>query len=671
MTSTITRVLVANRGEIARRVFRTCRRLGIETVAVHSDADAGLPFVAEADAAVRLPGNTPAETYLRGDLVIEAARRAGADAIHPGYGFLSENAGFARAVAEAGLTWIGPDPDSIERMGSKIESKKLMEAAGVPVLGNLSVDTATEDDLPLLVKASAGGGGRGMRVVRTLADLAGEVEKASAEAASAFGDGTVFVEPYVERGRHVEVQVVGDGAGGVLVLGERDCSLQRRHQKVVEESPAPGLSAEVAGALHEAARKAGEAISYRGAGTVEFLYDAKTERFYFLEMNTRLQVEHPVTELVHGVDLVELQLDVAEGGAEVSRLASLAPQPPQGHAIEVRLYAEDPAADYAPQTGLLHELAIDHDDAFALRGHGIRLDTGFESGDEVGTFYDAMLAKVIAYAPTRAQAARALARTLETARIHGPVTNRDQLVASLRHPAFLDVTGVATSFYDEHPETLAGADADPLLPFAGAVALAEHRRTGAKVQSRIPAGFRNVVAAPQVTRFELGGDEVEVAWLGGREGYRPAEVSTGASTEGVRVLAAGPTEVVLDDAGVVRRYRTRVVAGPGDPGAVAVLVDGPRGGATLRVVPRFVDPSTQVAEGSLLAPMPGSVIAVHAAVGDEVAEGQPILVMEAMKMQHTIAAPYAGTVTELSATAGQQVEAGTVLAVVDAGGDNA
>ncbi len=346
MTTTMKRLLVANRGEIARRVFATCRRLGIETVAVHSDADAGLPFVREADAAVRLPGNSPTETYLRADLVLEAARRTGADAIHPGYGFLSENADFARAVIAAGITWVGPAPESIEQMGSKIESKKLMEAAGVPVLTNHSVETATDKDLPLLVKASAGGGGRGMRVVRTLADLPTEIAAAEAEAESAFGDGTVFVEPYVEQGRHVEVQVLGH-RDGVLVLGERDCSIQRRHQKVVEEAPAPNLADATRSALHEAARAAAAAIDYRGAGTVEFLYDAETERFFFLEMNTRLQVEHPVTELVHGVDLVEQQLAVAEG----RRLDERVIGETYGHAIEVRLYAEDPAHDWQPQSG--------------------------------------------------------------------------------------------------------------------------------------------------------------------------------------------------------------------------------------------------------------------------------------------------------------------------------
>src|SRR5690606_28159740 len=321
MSSTIHRLLVANRGEIASRVFATCRRLGIETVAVHSDADAGLPFVAEADLAVRLPGNSPAETYLRADLVLDAARRSGADAIHPGYGFLSENAGFARAVLDAGLTWVGPAPASIEQMGSKIAAKRLMAEAGVPCLDDLDPATVTAEDLPVLVKASAGGGGRGMRIVRDLESLSTAVDSARDEAASAFGDGAVFVEPYVERGRHVEVQVVGT-PDGVLVLGDRDCSLQRLHQKVGEEAPAPGLRDEVRAALHGAARAAAAAIDYRGAGTVEFLYDAATERFYFLEMNTRLQVEHPVTEAVLGIDLVEAQIAVAEGRPVVERDSS-------------------------------------------------------------------------------------------------------------------------------------------------------------------------------------------------------------------------------------------------------------------------------------------------------------------------------------------------------------
>ncbi|HET7431381.1 MAG TPA: biotin carboxylase N-terminal domain-containing protein, partial [Nocardioides sp.] len=400
----IRRLLVANRAEIASRVFRTCRDLGIETVAVHSDADAGLPYVGEADHAVRLPGNAPGETYLRIDLLLDAASRAGADAVHPGYGFLSENADFARAVVDAGLTWVGPSAESIEAMGSKVRAKQIVGEVGVPVL--VPPGAPTDADLPLLVKASAGGGGRGMRVVRDLARLDAEVAAARAEAESAFGDGTVFVEPYVERGRHVEVQVVGDTHGAVEVYGERDCSVQRRHQKVVEETPAPGLPEATRAALHTAARDAATAVGYVGAGTVEFLYDPAADRFFFLEMNTRLQVEHPVTELVHGVDLVALQLAVAEG-----RPVPPAPAP-SGHAIEVRLYAEDPAAGYAPQSGTLAAFEIPE-------APGLRVDAGYASGNEVSTFYDAMLAKVVVHAPTREQAARTLAGALTRARLHG------------------------------------------------------------------------------------------------------------------------------------------------------------------------------------------------------------------------------------------------------------
>ncbi len=448
----INRLLVANRAEIASRVFRTCRSLGIETVAIHSEADASLPYVGEADVAVALGGNSPTETYLDSDAVLDAAKRTGADAIHPGYGFLSENAGFARAVEASGLTWVGPSPEAIEAMGSKLEAKRIMRDAGVPVLsswtpdGGRAASAGERLEAPLIVKASAGGGGRGMRIVRDLARLDEEVALATAEAESAFGDGTVFVEPYVERGRHVEVQVVGDRQGDVLVLGERDCSIQRRHQKVVEEAPAPDLAPTVAAAMHEAARAAATAIGYVGAGTVEFLYDPGTERFFFLEMNTRLQVEHPVTEEVFGVDLVALQLAVAEGAScapdrsmEWSQ-AHGAGRSPVGHAIEARLYAEDPARDYQPQSGVLTAFDIP-------AGEGIRVEAGFAAGSEVSTHYDAMLAKVIAHGPTRLAAARRLAGALDRARIHGVTTNRDLLVAILRDPDFL-AARVTTDFLD-------------------------------------------------------------------------------------------------------------------------------------------------------------------------------------------------------------------------------
>lgn len=673
---TITRLLVANRGEIARRVFRTCRELGIDTVAVFSSADQDMPFVRDADQAVHLPGNTPAETYLRGDLVIAAARAAGADAIHPGYGFLSENADFARAVVEAGLTWVGPDPSSIERMGSKIESKKLMEAAGVPVLGSLTSDTATEADLPLLVKASAGGGGRGMRIVNTLGELTGEIEKASSEAASAFGDGTVFVEPYIQSGRHIEVQVVGT-ADGALVFGERDCSVQRRHQKVIEEAPAPALPPETRRHLHAAAKAAAEAIDYRGAGTVEFLYDVAKDRFYFLEMNTRLQVEHPVTEAVFGVDLVALQIAVAEGRpleADNSYGSGAADLEPQGHAIEVRLYAEDPAHGYQPQSGRLTRFEIPGVvSEFATTGHGIRLDSGVGSGDEIGTFYDAMIAKVIVWAPTRDQALRQLAGALRRAQIHGLTTNRDLLVELLGHQVVVDAE-MSTTWLDGaadndelrtlSPGSVPGDVVTQASAFLAATAawIAE-QAARRPVQQRIPSGFRNVISAPQRATFVLAGTEVEIGWLPVRGGgYRLVDLY--GEVEGAEADAPVRTEsgwrVVVRKDGLSRPFDVAIAGQQVD-------VDWAGGHLPLTRRPRFVDPSTQVAEGSLLAPMPGSVVAVHAAVGDTVTEGQPLLVMEAMKMQHTIAAPYAGTVTELDVTLGQQVEAGAVLAVVSTG----
>jgi propionyl-CoA carboxylase alpha chain len=665
----IEKLLVANRGEIARRVFASCRRLGIGTVAVHSDADASAPFVGDADAAVRLPGNAPADTYLRGDLIIAAAKAAGADAIHPGYGFLSENAEFAAAVVEAGLTWVGPSPDSIRAMGSKVESKKLMAAAGVPVLGDLTPETAAEADLPLLVKASAGGGGRGMRIVRSLADLPEEIAKARAEAESAFGDGTVFVEPFIESGRHVEVQVLGTG-GRAIVFGERDCSVQRRHQKVIEEAPAPGLPAETRVVLHEAARKAAEAIDYRGAGTVEFLYDADQDRFFFLEMNTRLQVEHPVTEEIFGVDLVELQLAVAEGRSldtsspSGSNYSTTGGGEPRGHAVEVRLYAEDPAAGFAPQTGLLTALDIPGVKAEFELAHGLRLDSGVVAGNEIGTFYDAMIAKVICWAPTREQAARRLAGALAAARIHGLRTNRDLLVGLLRSDVFLDAR-MHTTWLDD-PAVAAGLgaldeEAVRLSAFAGALALAERARAASAYHARIPVGWRNVPSQPQLTVFGVSTgsthetSEIEVRWWGGR-------VPRHAERDDVTVVAASPEEVTLAVNGVERTFAVAIVS---DPHGSQVDVDSSLGHVALRKLPRFTDPADRVAAGSLLAPMPGSVVAVHAQVGDVVEEGRPLLVLEAMKMQHTITAPHAGTVTELDVAVGDQVAGGAVLVVVD------
>ncbi|MCK7627555.1 ATP-grasp domain-containing protein [Streptomyces sp. RS10V-4] len=627
-------VLVANRGEIARRIFRTCRELGVATVAVHSDADADAAHVREADGAVRLPGDAPADTYLRGDLIVEAARAAGADAVHPGYGFLSESAAFAAAVAGAGLVWIGPPPAAIEAMASKTRAKELMAAAGVPLLAPVDPAAATAADLPLLVKAAAGGGGRGMRIVRELAELDGALASARAEAAAAFGDGEVFAEPYVEGGRHVEVQVLADAHGTVWTLGTRDCSLQRRHQKVIEEAPAPGLPAALRDALHRAAAQAARAIGYRGAGTVEFLVSADG-RAHFLEMNTRLQVEHPVTEEIYRIDLVALQLAVAEGRPLPAALPA-----PHGHAVEARLYAEDPAAGWQPQTGTVHRLAVPG---------GVRLDSGVTDGDTVTVHYDPMLAKVIAWAPTRAEAVRKLAGALERARIHGPATNRELLVRSLRHPEFAGATGLDTGFYDRHLATLAGpgTSGDALSALAAALADAHGR-------SRF-GGFRNLPSGPQHKRYARGDTVHEVRYRLGRDGL------TAEDFPGVRLLALAADAVVLEVDGVRRHF---AVARYGD----RVHVDSPLGACALTALPRFPDPAARTEPGSLLAPMPGTVVRVAdgLAEGDRVAAGAPLLWLEAMKMEHRITAPAAGTLTALPVRPGQQVEVGTLLAVVTA-----
>ncbi|MGW0699553.1 acetyl/propionyl/methylcrotonyl-CoA carboxylase subunit alpha [Streptomyces sp. NPDC002867] len=622
----IASVLVANRGEIACRVFRTCRDLGIATVAVHSDPDASALHVREADAAVRLPGAAPAETYLRGELIVKAALAAGADAVHPGYGFLSENAHFARAVLDAGLVWIGPPPEAVEAMASKTRAKELMG------LTPLDTGTLTEADLPVLVKAAAGGGGRGMRIVRSLSALPGELEAASSEAASAFGDGEVFVEPYVEDGRHVEVQILADTHGTVWALGTRDCSLQRRHQKVIEESPAPGLPDGLVDALHGQAVRAARAVGYTGAGTVEFLV-GRDGRAHFLEMNTRLQVEHPVTEAVFGIDLVALQLAVAEG-------AALPPAPPAaaGHAVEARLYAEDPASGWTPQTGVLH--------AFDVPGGppSVRVDSGYAAGDTIGVHYDPMIAKVVAWAPTRAEAVRRLALALRRARLHGPVTNRDLLVRSLEHPDFAGAR-LDTGFYEHHLGDLtAPRPGEAHAAVAAALADAAARR------GRFGGAWRNLASQDQAKTYN--GHEVR---------YRPARDGGYElpGTPGVRAVEATPSRVRLETDGVVRAYD---VAVHGD----TVYVDSPAGTHTLTAHPRFTDPAARAEPGSLLAPMPGTVVRVGDGVheGARVVQGQPLVWLEAMKMEHRIVSPASGTLTALHAHPGRQVEVGALLAVV-------
>jgi propionyl-CoA carboxylase alpha chain len=658
--------------------------MGIDCVAVCSDPDADAPHVAEADEVVRLPGATPAETYLRADALVAAALASGADAVHPGYGFLSEDAAFARACAAAGLIFVGPPPEVIEAMGSKLAAKATMAGAGVPVLptvlipagtgegeevevnpdegslaagpierdlveGNL-VDAARELGWPVLVKASAGGGGRGMRVVEGPDDLADAVESAAREALGAFGDGTVFLEPYIARPRHVEVQILGDSHGTVVHLFERECSIQRRHQKIVEECPSPAVDAALRSEMCATAVTAARAIGYVGAGTVEFLL-LPDGSFAFLEVNTRLQVEHPVTELVTGLDLVRLQLLVAEG--QPLPPEALEP-PPHGHAIEVRLYAEDPTHSWQPSAGHLHRFSIPD-------APGVRVDSGVEDGSEVSPYYDPMLAKVIAHGPTRDDAARTLAGALDRAQIHGVTTNRDLLVRILRHPEFLSAD-IDTGFLTRHDPAVLGAPkataaVEQLHALAAALAGQSQRRRQAPVLGGLPSGWRNNPSQLQTSAFDGRSDTIGIGYRFDGAGRCVAIAINGAPRADVAVVACAPDAVLLSVGGVDRRYQVHRVG-------TSAWVDGPDGSSALTEVPRFALPGSQLAAGALVAPLPGTVVKVAVAVGDLVQGGDTLIAIEAMKMEHEVKATTGGTVAEVHVAAGQQVEAGRLLVVL-------
>ena len=665
----IRRILVANRGEIAARVIRTARSLGIQTVAVHSDADAGAPYLALADRSVHLPGVASADTYLDGSLVIAAALASGADAIHPGYGFLSENPGFARAVADAGLVWIGPTPDSIDAMALKIEAKRIAADAGVPLVpgANLPLGTSDAEALeacsavgyPLLVKASAGGGGKGMRIVASPSDLIEALNGARREAASAFGDDTVFVERYLAGARHVEVQVFGDRHGSVIHLFERECSIQRRHQKVIEEAPSPGVTASVRARLHEAATSLARAIGYVGAGTVEFMVfgSGDEQEFFFLEMNTRLQVEHPVTEQITGQDLVAWQIAVAEG-----RPLPLAQDrvTASGHAIEARLYAEDPANDHRPAPGTIHRFGWSPD-------AGIRMDEGVADGFVVTPHYDPMLAKVIAHAPSREVAAARLAHALGRMTIHGPVTNRDSLVAILRTSAFL--TGdTTTSFLDENPGVLAPtarAGDEQRHAVAAAAAISAWEDPDPLVET----GWRNVPGVPLAVSMQRIGDAgVATVLIDQRRGATTIRIARTEAPPFAEVYALDA--VLLDGAG----FEVLPAALP-DTLMVIVIVDGVAARCSVSryadevfvddgahssawlLLPRFPDHSGEAAGHGAVTPVPGTITAVMIEAGDVVTAGQPLVLLEAMKMEHRILADADGVVRAVLVEVGDSVDA--------------
>ena len=627
-------LLVANRGEITRRVFRTAQAMGMRCVAVFTDADAGAPFVTEADEAVRVPTG-----YLDGDAIIAAARSVGADAIHPGYGFLSENAAFARAVQAAELTWVGPPPAVIEAMGDKLAAKQAAIDAGVPTL-----PSGDEAGFPLLVKAAAGGGGKGMRVVESPAELAEAVAAAKREAAGAFGDDTVFLERYVRRSRHVEIQILGDAHGTLVHLGERECSIQRRHQKIVEESPSPVVDETMRAAMGEAALRLAKSLGYQSAGTVEFLVDDDTREFFFLEVNTRLQVEHPVTEEVTGLDLVREQLRIAEGqplGWTQDDVTF------RGHAIEVRLYAEDPASGFLPVVGTV--VAFEPASAPA-----VRWESGVEVGSVVGVHYDPMLAKVVAHAPTRSEAAGRLALALERLHLGGVTTNRDFLANVLRHPAFL-AGDTTTDFIERHdPPRRLTLDEDALWSTATAAALWLQgvNRAGAPVLGGLPSGWRNARLPAQEVVLAHGDDCVSVTYQSRRDG----SFAVGESTALVHEWTADGIDVEIDG----RRSRHRI-----SRAGEWLFVQVPQGTVELDVVPRFVAPGSNEATGGFVAPMPGVVLDVRCVPGDEVTAGQTLVVLEAMKMEHRMTAPADGRVAEVRVAVGQHVEHGVVLVVFE------
>ena len=642
----IRRLLVANRGEIARRVFRTCRQMGIETVAIHSDPDATEPHVLEADHAVNIPGSTPTETYLNIDGVLGAAKQCGAGAIHPGYGFLAENAEFARRVIEDGLIWIGPPPEAIEIMGSKLRSKTLVETAGVPTLGAIDLTENDEAEAaaeglgyPVLVKASAGGGGKGMRVVGDPSSLTEAIEGARREAVSSFGDDTVFLEKYLQEARHIEIQVLGDGHGRVISLFERECSIQRRHQKIIEEAPSPAIDESLRRRMGETAVAAATAVGYVGAGTVEFLF--QDGEFFFLEMNTRLQVEHPVTEMVTGLDLVRLQIEIADGAAiDVEPVIS-------GHAIEARLYAEDPRHDFLPVTGMIHRFEVPD-------LPGLRVDSGVEDGSMISVFYDPMLAKIIAHGATRDRAAETLAQALRRAMLHGPVTNRELLVRILEHEEFRS-GATDTHFLERHDPAhlgrpLADMEVERLSAVAAALADQELARGRSRVLRTIPSGWRNRPGSYQERAYR--GDHgthvirYAVTPMPVVEGLGPIDVSE-CTPNRVEFTHGG-----LDHGFSVARYgETR-------------FVDSELAPVRLDASPRFPSPEAVETPGSLHAPMPGRVVRVEARVGDSVRAGQVLVVLEAMKMEHTLRAPHDGVLDEVDCAPGDQVEAGAVLVVI-------
>jgi propionyl-CoA carboxylase alpha chain len=635
-------LLIANRGEIAVRIIETAHEMGIRCIAVYVDADADALFVKAADEAVYLPDGG----YLDGNLIIDAAKRTGAQAIHPGYGFLSENASFARKVLKENIVWVGPSPHVISVMGDKLKAKELATKADVPTLPMTSVPSeAKKIGYPLLIKAAAGGGGKGMRVVQSQKDLKESIASAQREALTGFGDDRVFIERYVEKSRHIEIQILGDAHGNIVHLGERECSIQRRHQKIIEESPSPRVSPEIRDAMGSAAVKLAKKIKYQSAGTVEFLFDDKTGEFWFLEVNTRLQVEHPVTEEVTGMDLVYEQLRIARGeelGYEQDEITW------NGHAIEARLYAEDPNNDFLPETGTLIAFEEDYDAE-------ARWDTGVESGSVVGTSFDPMLAKVISYGATRTDAAIKLARALEAAHIGGLTTNRDFLISTLKTKEFLD-GDTTTDFIDRVKPSRVLEISDEDMNHTTAIAalwIQELNRQDDNILGHLPSGWTNGRTPKQNIQFKYKDQEINVEYRAKRDGSFAIHNSSIAF-----IYECYENGIDLEFDG--RRHFSKVTIYKN-----LLLVHMPFGDILLEIIPRFVVPGVEVQAGGLVAPMPGKVIDLKVKKGSKVKSGETLVILEAMKMEHSIKATEDGVISELFIASNDQVENGALLMVLD------
>ena len=633
-------ILVANRGEIACRIMQTAQFMGIKCVAVFVDVDKDAPFVKMADEAIKL-----SSSYMDGSAIIDAAIQSGAEAIHPGYGFLSENAAFARKVKSNKLIWIGPSPHVIKVMGDKLKAKELAEKSGVPTL---PMTSNTKDiksiGYPILIKAAAGGGGKGMRIVKKESELKDSIVSAKREALSGFGDDRIFIERYVEKSRHIEIQILGDEHGNVVHLGERECSIQRRHQKIIEESPSPRIDPFLREEMGQAAVKLAKKIKYCSAGTVEFLFDDKTDEFWFLEVNTRLQVEHPVTEEVTGIDLVAEQIKIARGDELEFAQDDI---DWHGHAIEARLYAEDPGNNFLPEIGTLHA----YDTSLASE---VRWDSGVEEGSVIGTDFDPMLSKVISWAPNRIDAANKLARGLERAHMGGVVTNRQFLISCLRNESFINGNTTTDFIEREALETKKNLSANELHQTSTAVALwlAQQNRVSDPVTDFMPANWTNGRMPLQRVKLRFIQDEIEVKYKLNKDSLYEV---MGSICEIYDCDSAG-IDVEIDS----HRFYAHVTEAGSE-----IFINMPFGDVNASVLPRFIEPGNDVPEGGLIAPMPGKVIDVKVKKGSKVKAGDTLVIIEAMKMEHAIKATETGKIAKVMIKLNDQVDNGATLLVLE------